>query len=66
MKKILTEVIHPNASDLPGHLLLVVLGVRSAFDHQTTKAKSRHVGIQEKDPQCMNIKVLQSSCLWVR
>ena len=34
--KIPTEVIHPNLSDLPGLLLLVVLAVHSDVDHQTT------------------------------
>ena len=36
MEKISTNVIYPNVSDLPGSLLLVVLAVHSAVDHQTT------------------------------
>ena len=35
-KKIPTEVLHPNFSDLDGLLLLVVFAVRSAVDHQLT------------------------------
>ena len=35
VKKFSTEVIHPDVSDLPGLLLLVVLAVHSAADHQT-------------------------------
>ena len=45
VKKIPTEVIYPNLSDLPGLLLLVVLAVHSDVDHQTTWPKTR----QEKD-----------------
>ena len=30
------EVIHPNGSDLPGLLLLVVLVVHSVVDHEIT------------------------------
>ena len=31
-----TDVMHPDVSDLLGLLLLVVLAVHSAVDHQTT------------------------------
>ena len=54
-----TEVIHPNASDLPGLLLLVVLAVHSVVDHQTTRAESRQVGYPRKGFSMEN-KVLQS------
>ena len=60
-----TEVIHPNASNLPGLLLLVVLAVHSVVDHQTTRAESRQVGYPRKG-FLLNTKDLQSSCLWVR
>ena len=36
LKKIPTELIHPNLSDLLSPLLLVVLAVPSDVDHQTT------------------------------
>ena len=36
LKKILIKVIHPNVSKLPGPVLLVVLAVHSALNHQTT------------------------------
>ena len=36
LKKISTDVMHPDVSDLPGLLLLVVLAVHSDVDHQTT------------------------------
>ena len=36
MKKFPTEVIYPIVSDLPGLVLLVVLAVHSAVDHQIT------------------------------
>ena len=65
IKKITTEMIHPNVSDLPGLLLLVVLAVHSAVDHQTTWSKVRQVGYPWKGLS-KNILVLQSSCLWVR
>ena len=35
-KKIPTEVIHPNVSDPPDLLLLVVLAVHGVIDHQLT------------------------------
>ena len=54
-----TEVIHPNASDLPGLLLLVVLAVHGVVDHQTTRAESRQVGYPRKGFSMEN-KVLQS------
>ena len=50
---------------LPGLLLLVVLAVHSAVDHETTWAKIRQVGYPWKGLS-KNILVLQSSCLWVR
>ena len=65
LKKFPTEVIYPNVSDLPGLLLLVVLAVHSAVDHQTKWAKSRQVGYPRKG-FLLNTKDLQSSCLWVR
>ena len=34
LKKILTKMIHPNVSDLPGLLLQVVLAVHGLVDHQ--------------------------------
>ena len=64
-KKMLTDVIYPNVSVLPGLLLEVVLAVHGVVDHQTTWAKIRQVGYQIKGLS-MNIIVLQSSCLWVR
>ena len=64
-EKILTNVIYPNVSDLPGPLLLVVLAVHSAVDHQTTWSKVRQVGYPWKGLS-KNILVLQSSCLWIR
>ena len=54
-----TEVIYPNASDLPGLLLLVVLAVHGVIDHQTTRAESRQVGYPQKGLSMEN-KVLQS------
>ena len=54
-----TEVIHPNASDLPGLLLLVVHAGHSVVDHQTTRAESRQVGYPRKGFSMEN-KVLQS------
>ena len=59
------KMTYPNVSDLPGLLLHVVLALHSAVDHQTTRAKGRQVGYPKKG-HLMNIKVLQSSCLWVR
>ena len=44
LKKISAEVIHPHVSKLPGLVLLVVLAVHSALNHQTTWAKTRQVG----------------------
>ena len=38
-KKILTNVVRPIVCDLPGLLLLVVLAVHCAVDHQATLAK---------------------------
>ena len=64
LKKISTEVIHPHVSKLPGLLLLVVLAVHSAVDHQTKWAKSRQVGYP-RNGLLMNTKDIQSSCLWV-
>ena len=58
-------MIHSNVRYLPGLLLLVVLAVHSAVDHQTTWSKVRQVGYQWKGLS-NNILVLQSSCLWVR
>ena len=49
--KIPTTVIHLFVSDLPGLLLLVVLAVHSAADHQTTWKKLGKWGIQEKEFQ---------------
>ena len=40
LKKISTEVIHPHVSVLPGLLLLVVLAVHSAADHQNHLSKN--------------------------
>ena len=60
-----SNVIYPNVSDLPGLLLLVFFAVQSAVDHQTTWTKSRQVGCPRKG-LLMNIKVLQSICLWVK
>ena len=57
--------MHPDVSDLPGLLLLVILAVHSAVDHETTWAKIRQVGYPWKGLS-KNILVLQSSCLWVR
>ena len=51
--------MHPNASDLPGLLLLVVLAVHGVVDHQTTRAESRQVGYPRKGFSMKN-KVLQS------
>ena len=65
VEKITTEVIHPNVRDLPGLLLLVVLAVHSAVDLQTTRAKCRQLGCPRKRLS-VNIKVIQSSCLWFR
>ena len=48
---------HPNLSDLPGLLLLVVLAVQSDDDHQTRWPKSRQVGYLWKG-LLMNIKGL--------
>ena len=64
VEKISTEVIYHNVSDLPGLLLLVVLAVHSAVDHQTKWAKSRQVGYP-RNGLLMNTKDIQSSCLWV-
>ena len=58
-------MIHHSVSDLPGLLLLVVLAIHSAVDHQTKWAKSRQVGYP-RNGLLMNTKDLQSSCLWVR
>ena len=58
-------MIHSNVRYLPGLLLLVVLAVHSAIDHQTTWSKVRQVGYPWKGLS-KNILVLQSSCLWVR
>ena len=58
-------MIHSNVRYLPGLLLLVVLAVHSAVDHQTTWSKVRQVGYPWKGLS-KNILVLQSSCLWVR
>ena len=65
VEKISTDVIHSNVRYLPGLLLLVVLAVHSAVDHQTTWSKVRQVGYPWKGLS-KNILVLQSSCLWVR
>ena len=54
-----TEVIHPNASDLPGLLLLVVHTGHSVVDHQTTRSESRQVEYPRKGFPMEN-KVLQS------
>ena len=40
LKKIPTEVIHPHVSVLPGLLILVVLAVHSAADHQNHLSKN--------------------------
>ena len=42
LKKILTKMIHPNVSDLPGLLLQVVLAVHGLVDHQLTCTKCGH------------------------
>ena len=34
LKKISTDVMHPNVSNLPGHLLQVLLAVHGVVDHQ--------------------------------
>ena len=36
LAKVPTEIIHPNVNDFPGLLLLVVLAIHSALNHQTT------------------------------
>ena len=54
----------PTVSHLPGLLLLVVLTIYSAVDHQTTWVRYRQVRYPRKGLS-MNIKVLQSSSLWV-
>ena len=54
-----SDWLHPNASDLPGLLLLVVLAVHSVVDHETTWPKSRQVGYPRKGFSMKN-KVLQS------
>ena len=51
------EVIHPDVGDLNVLLLLVVLAVHSAVDHQTKWAKSRQVGYP-RNGLLMNTKVL--------
>ena len=62
--KISTDVIHSNVRYLPGLLLLVVLAVHSAVDHQTTWSNVRQVGYPWKGLS-KNILVLQYKCLWV-
>ena len=64
MEKISTNVIYPNVSDLPGPLLVVILAVHSAVDHQTTWSNVRQVGYPWKGLS-KNILVLQYKCLWV-
>ena len=54
-----TEVIHSNASGLPGLLLLVVHAGHSVVDHQTTRSESRQVEYPRKGFPMEN-KVLQS------
>ena len=44
LKKISAEMIHPHVSKLPGPVLIGVLAVHSALNHQTTWAKIRQVG----------------------
>ena len=44
MKKIPTELIHPNVSDLPGLLLQVLLAVHSTVDQQHARTEIRQVG----------------------
>ena len=44
MKKIPTELIHPNVSDLPGLLLQVLLAVHSTVDQQHAQTEIRQVG----------------------
>ena len=58
LKKILIKVIHPNVSDLPGHLLQFVLAVHGVVDHQLTCTKcgqtcwqNRKVSSQPPSPQ---------------
>ena len=51
------EVIHPDVGDLHVLLLLVVLAVHSAVDHQNKRAKSRQVGYP-RNGLLMNTKVL--------
>ena len=40
LKKILTKMIHPNVSDLPGLLLQVVLAAHAVVDHHITFTRS--------------------------
>ena len=44
LKKIPTELIHPNVSDLPGLLLQVLLAVHSTVDQQHARTEIRQVG----------------------
>ena len=48
LKKILIKVIHPNVSDLPGHLLQFVLAVHGVVDHQLTCTKCGQTCWQNK------------------
>ena len=48
LKKISAEVIHPHVSKLPGLVLLVVLAVHSAADHQNHLSKNYASGVSTK------------------
>ena len=52
LKKILIKVIHPNVSDLPGHLLQFVLAVHGVVDHQLTCTKCGQTCWQNKKLSC--------------